>query len=91
MIAPALAERAQQLQTERRAFVTATVVRAQSPTSAEPGDVALVLADGTVEGFVGGVCAEASPQFTSTAHGLSGPGSVNEPRLKLVLAPSVEV
>jgi xanthine dehydrogenase accessory factor len=66
VIAPALAERAQQLQTERRAFVTATVVRAQSPTSAEPGDVALVLADGTVEGFVGGVCAEESVRL----HGL---------------------
>src|SRR5438874_1842580 len=37
------------------------------------------------------VCAEASPQFTSTAHGASGPGSANEPRLKFVLAPSVEL
>jgi xanthine dehydrogenase accessory factor len=60
VIATALAEHARQLQAERRAFVTATVVRAQNPTSARPGDAALVLADGTVEGFVGGVCAEES-------------------------------
>jgi xanthine dehydrogenase accessory factor len=40
--------------------VTATVVRAAKPTSVRPGDSALVLADGTIEGFVGGVCAQAS-------------------------------
>ena len=40
--------------------MTATVVRAQRPTSAEAGNVALVLGDGTIEGFVGGVCAEHS-------------------------------
>jgi xanthine dehydrogenase accessory factor len=66
VITTALAERARQLQSERRAFVTATVVRAQSPTSAHPGDVALVLGDGTLEGFVGGVCAEESVRL----HGL---------------------
>jgi xanthine dehydrogenase accessory factor len=66
VIAPALEERARRMQSERRAFVTATVVRAQSPTSAKPGDAALVLADGTVEGFVGGVCAEESVRL----HGL---------------------
>lgn len=66
MIAGALADRARRLQDERHAFVTATVVRAQAPTSAHPGDVALVLADGTVEGFVGGVCAESSVRL----HGL---------------------
>jgi xanthine dehydrogenase accessory factor len=66
VITTALAERARQLQSERRAFVTATVVRAQSPTSARPGDVALVLGDGTLEGFVGGVCAEESVRL----HGL---------------------
>ena len=40
--------------------MTATVVRAQRPTSVKAGDVALVLADGTIEGFVGGVCAQQS-------------------------------
>ncbi len=41
-------------------FVEATVVRAQSPTSVRAGDAALVRPDGTIEGFVGGVCAETS-------------------------------
>ena len=40
--------------------MTATVVRAQRPTSVKAGDVALVLGDGTIEGFVGGVCAQQS-------------------------------
>ena len=40
--------------------MTATVVRAQRPTSVEAGDTALVLGDGTIEGFVGGSCAEHS-------------------------------
>ena len=53
-------ERARQLLHERRAFVHATVVRAQQPTSAKPGDEAILLADGTIEGFVGGQCAQNS-------------------------------
>jgi xanthine dehydrogenase accessory factor len=40
--------------------VLATVVRVQKPTSARPGDRALVLPDGTIEGFVGGSCAEST-------------------------------
>jgi xanthine dehydrogenase accessory factor len=40
--------------------VQATVVRAQKPTSAHAGDTALVRADGSIDGFVGGTCAEAS-------------------------------
>ena len=40
------------------AFVEATVVRCVSPTSARPGDRAIVLGDGTIEGFVGGSCAD---------------------------------
>ena len=38
----------------------ATVVRVQRPTSAKVGNAALVLGDGTIEGFVGGDCAEES-------------------------------
>lgn len=41
-------------------FVRATVVRAQVPASAHPGDLAIVLADGSIEGFVGGQCATGS-------------------------------
>jgi xanthine dehydrogenase accessory factor len=54
--------RAADLRARRVPFVMATVVRAERPTSAKAGDVAVVLADGTVEGFVGGECAEASVQ-----------------------------
>lgn len=55
-----VAERIAELTTARVPFVRATVVRAQEPTSAHPGDEAVVLADGTVEGFVGGQCAVGS-------------------------------
>ena len=39
-------------------FVRARVVLAQRPTSAKPGDEAIMHADGSIEGFVGGTCAE---------------------------------
>jgi xanthine dehydrogenase accessory factor len=52
--------RATELLAERVPFVHATVVRAQSPTSARVGDDAIILADGSIEGFVGGQCAEES-------------------------------
>src|SRR2546423_5898275 len=55
-----LLERAQRLRSARTPFVLATVVRAQRPTSAKAGDQALVLSDGTVDGFVGGTCAEST-------------------------------
>ena len=51
---------AAELTRTREPFVQATVVRAQKPTSAHAGDTALVRADGTIDGFVGGTCAEAS-------------------------------
>ena len=57
---PALTRRAQELAEAGEPHARATVVRAQRPTSAEAGDTALVLADGTIEGFVGGDCAEHS-------------------------------
>ncbi|HLM49441.1 MAG TPA: XdhC family protein [Solirubrobacteraceae bacterium] len=60
MIARRLAERAEGLAAAREPFVQAVVVRAQRPTSVRPGDTAFVLADGTIEGFVGGACAEES-------------------------------
>jgi xanthine dehydrogenase accessory factor len=60
VIAADLRARMEQLATDRVPFVTATVVRAAKPTSVRPGDTGIVLADGTIEGFVGGVCAQAS-------------------------------
>jgi xanthine dehydrogenase accessory factor len=60
MMSEAVSRRARELAAEGTVFVTATVVRAQRPTSVKAGDVALVLGDGTIEGFVGGVCAQQS-------------------------------
>ena len=54
------AERVVALTAARVPFVHATVVRAQCPTSSNPGDAAVVLPDGSIEGFVGGQCAESS-------------------------------
>src|SRR6202011_1489076 len=55
-----ISERTGQLVRARTPFVHATVVRAQQPTSAHAGDEAIVLPDGTIEGFVGGQCAQNS-------------------------------
>jgi xanthine dehydrogenase accessory factor len=55
-----LLQRANDLRLDRTPFVLATVVRVERPTSAKAGDCALVLPDGTIEGFVGGACAEST-------------------------------
>jgi xanthine dehydrogenase accessory factor len=58
VIGDSLTRRTQELAAEGAPFVVATVVRVQRPASVEPGSVGLVLADGTIEGFIGGVCAQ---------------------------------
>jgi xanthine dehydrogenase accessory factor len=65
MITGPLSARAQELTAQGAAFVTATVVRVEHPTSSKPGNVALVHEDGSVEGFVGGVCAQNSVRLYS--------------------------
>lgn len=60
-----LLERAERLRSERIPFVLATVVRAIAPTSAKPGDMAVILSDGTMEGFVGGSCAQSAARTES--------------------------
>jgi xanthine dehydrogenase accessory factor len=55
-----LSERIDELTRTRVPFVQATVVRAQAPSSTRAGDRAIVLADGSIEGFVGGQCAAGS-------------------------------
>lgn len=67
MMSAAMSRRAEELAAMGASFVTATVVRAQRPTSVEAGDVALILADGSIEGFVGGSCAEHSVRAHSLA------------------------
>lgn len=56
----AMASRIAELVRDRVPFVQATVVRAQAPSSARPGDRAIILGDGSMEGFVGGHCAAGS-------------------------------
>jgi xanthine dehydrogenase accessory factor len=65
MIQGELAIHVQSLLSERTPFVLATVVRARRPTSVRPGNSAVVMSDGTMQGFVGGVCAESSVRLHS--------------------------
>jgi xanthine dehydrogenase accessory factor len=64
--------RAEELRASGEAFVLATVVRVQRPTSAKPGAHALIRADGTMIGFVGGDCAQASVRVQALATLRSG-------------------
>lgn len=49
--------RAAELAARREPFATATIVRAERPTSAKPGARAIVTASGRLEGWIGGNCA----------------------------------
>jgi len=50
--------RAAELETAGRSFVVATVVAVRRPTSARPGASGIVHPDGSIEGWVGGSCAQ---------------------------------
>ncbi len=50
--------RAADLEEAGRSFVVATVVAVARPTSARPGATGIVHPDGTIEGWVGGSCAQ---------------------------------
>jgi xanthine dehydrogenase accessory factor len=50
--------RAGRLAEEGKPYVLATVVRVERPASTRPGDRALVLPDGRLDGWVGGACSE---------------------------------
>jgi xanthine dehydrogenase accessory factor len=49
-------DRLAELKREGRAFAVATVVARKAPVSSHLGDRAIVLADGRMEGFIGGSC-----------------------------------
>ncbi len=57
----------EELKRTRTRHVVARVVLAERPTSAKPGDSAIVLADGTIDGFVGGTCAESTVRAQALA------------------------
>ena len=42
----------------REPYVIATVIKAESPSSAKPGDKAIISEDGVVNGWIGGGCAQ---------------------------------
>ncbi|MBI1349617.1 MAG: YHS domain-containing protein [Actinomycetales bacterium] len=79
-------ERAEALRAEGVPFVHARVVLAERPTSAKPGDEAIVLGDGTIEGFVGGQCAQA----TVRAQGLAAIASGHPVLLRISPQPEPE-
>ena len=81
-----MTDRIAELTESRVPFVRATVVRAQEPSSAHAGDRAIVLADGSIEGFVGGHCAAGSVR--TAALGALGSG---ESLLLRVLPDGVDV
>jgi xanthine dehydrogenase accessory factor len=56
-----------ELRHARAAYVHARVVVAEKPTSAKPGAEAIVLPDGTIEGFIGGACAESTVRAQALA------------------------
>src|SRR5260221_94563 len=50
--------RATALRSQERPFATAVVVRYQPPVSGKPGDKAIIEADGTIWGWIGGGCVQ---------------------------------
>jgi xanthine dehydrogenase accessory factor len=50
--------RAVELEAAGQPFAVATVVAVRRPTSARPGAAGIVHPDGTIEGWVGGSCAQ---------------------------------
>ncbi len=53
-----LLARAEAMRCRGLPYVMATVVRAEAPTSGKPGDKAIVDADGAIDGWIGGGCAQ---------------------------------
>ena len=78
--------RARELRNARVPYVHARVVLAEAPTSAKPGAEALILPDGTIEGFVGGNCAES----TVRAQGLALIDSGESLLLRITPQPEAE-
>ncbi len=78
-----LDDRIGELRHSRVPYVHARVVLAEAPTSAKPGAEALILPDGTIEGFVGGTCAES----TVRAQGLALLDSGESLLLRITPAP----
>jgi xanthine dehydrogenase accessory factor len=96
MTPPDLLETIVDLRRRRQPFATATVVRAERPTSSKPGDKAIISPDGILTGWIGGSCAhdivvrnalesleEGAPRFLT----LSGSASVEAKRFGVIDVP----
>src|SRR5437899_8135187 len=77
-------EKAGELLAQNVPFALATVVRRERPTSGEPGDKAIITADGEFLGWIGGSCAQ--PTVLEEAKKTIADG---EPRL-VVLTPNLD-
>ena len=77
-------EKASELLVQSVPFALATVVRRERPTSGEPGDKAIITADGEFLGWIGGSCAQ--PTVLQEAKKAIADG---EPRL-VVLTPNLD-
>src|SRR5262245_32483646 len=51
-------DKASRLRDDEKPFVIATVVAYKSPQSARPGSKAIILADGSIDGWIGGGCVQ---------------------------------
>lgn len=76
---PAVLAHAAELAQRREPFVLATVVWRREPSSGKPGSTAVILADGTMQGWLGGACAEPTIVEESLQALTTG-----EPRLLLI-------
>jgi xanthine dehydrogenase accessory factor len=80
-----LLDLAADLRRRRRPFVIATVVWSRSPSSGDQGGSAIIEADGTMHGWIGGACA--APSVLREARRILGTG---EPQL-MYLGPADEL
>lgn len=80
-----LIELAADLRRQHRPFVVATVVWARSPSSGDQGGSAIIEADGTMHGWIGGACA--APSVLREAHRVLAEG---RPQL-MYLGPADEI
>ena len=84
MSTPDVFAAAQRLQAAGRPYALVSVVRAQAPASARPGDKAVVTADGHIDGWVGGGCAQ--PAVLRTVR-----SALQDGRARMIrIAPSAE-
>jgi len=58
LVPDSILDQAARLRTEEQPFVIATVVAYKSPQSARPGSKAIILPDGSIDGWIGGGCVQ---------------------------------